>query len=156
MENKQAFYDIVKQYRGGLALTLPAFDSSVNSRRIDFKYNTNVIRVPRVYALGIFTDSSLVDMYENGYFTVEPNNIFMEDLKEILYQEVEVKKVYDTKTLRDKLIQGDRVFVRECIKDSVNRENLIIAAKENIGSISGSMIKDLEEMLKVELTVENE
>ena len=38
----------------------------------------------------------------------------------------------------------------------VNRDKLIVLARENIGDIPTSMIKYLEELLKVELQVENE
>ena len=34
------FYDIVKLCRGGLILNLPAYDSSLPDRRVEFGYNT--------------------------------------------------------------------------------------------------------------------
>lgn len=158
-DNKQnvGYYDIVKLCKGGLALRLPTFDSSAIDRRIDFQYNTQKIRVPRAYALGIFVDSTLERMYKEGYFRVEPAEQFEKEVAEIFYPVENKQKVYINSDLLGLLKSGNRVKIKELIEqNSVNKDNIIITAREHIGDLSNSMIKDLERILGVELEVENE
>ena len=158
-DNKQnvGYYDIVKLCKGGLALRLPTFDSSAIDRRIDFQYNTQKIRVPRAYALGVFVDSTLERMYKEGYFRVEPAEQFEKEVAEIFYPVENKQKVYINSDLLGLLKSGNRVKIKELIEqNSVNKDNIIITAREHIGDLSNSMIKDLERILGVELEVENE
>ena len=54
------------------------------------------------------------------------------------------------------LRQGNRKAIRELIEGStVNRDNVIILAREHIDELSGSMIKDLNQILGVELQIED-
>lgn len=151
------YYDIVKLCKGGLALRLPTFDSSAIEKRIDFQYNTPKIRVPRAYALGIFVDSTLERMYKEGYFRVEPADKFEQEVAEIFYPVTNKSKIYTQPDILGLLKSGNRVKIRELIEqNSVNKDNIIITAREHIGELSNSMIRDLEKLLSVELEVENE
>jgi hypothetical protein len=150
------YYDIVKLCKGGLVLNMPAFDSSAINRRVEFKYNIDKIRVPRTFALGIFVDGTLERMYKNGYFKVEPAKQFEKEVADIFFPVEDKVEVADDATIKNALLKGDRKTIKKLLEDDVNRENIIIIARENIGELSTSMIKDVESYLGVELTVENE
>ena len=157
MENKPIFYDIVKKYRGGLVLRLPAYDSSVQDRVINFKHNVEKIRVPRIYALGIYIDNTLLRMYQEGYFSIEPADVFLEDSKEINSIDIEPVKIYSKDEILKQLKSNNRVFVKNILKENdVNRENIITIVRENIDTLPSSLIKDLEKILAVKLTIEED
>lgn len=154
---KTGFYDIVKNCRGSLVLNLPAFDSSAINRRVDIKYNVEKVRVPRIYALGIFIDGTLENMYKQGKFRIEPADKFEKEVSEIFFPVENKAEVIDIKTIKEYLLKGNRVKIKELINsNAVARENIIITAREMYGDLSTSMIKDLEAILGIELTVEDE
>lgn len=159
MTDKQTvgFYDLIKNCKGGLVLNLPAFDSSSINRRVEFKWNVDKIRVPRVYALGIFVDGTLERMYKEGMFRVEPANIFEKEVAEIFFPVENKAEVINTEKLKEYLLKGNRTKIKELITNNpVARDNIILLVRENIGDLSTSMIKDLEKILDVELVVEDE
>lgn len=159
MTDKQTvgFYDLIKNCKGGLVLNLPAFDSSSINRRVEFKWNVDKIRVPRVYALGIFVDGTLERMYKEGMFRVEPANIFEKEVAEIFFPVENKAEVIDTEKLKEYLLKGNRTKIKELITNNpVARDNIILLVRENIGDLSTSMIKDLEKILDVELMIEDE
>ena len=159
MTDKQTvgFYDLIKNCKGGLVLNLPAFDSSSINRRVEFKWNVDKIRVPRVYALGIFVDGTLERMYKEGMFRVEPANIFEKEVAEIFFPVENKAEVIDTEKLKEYLLKGNRTKIKELITNNpVARDNIILLVRENIGDLSTSMIKDLEKILAVELVVDDE
>lgn len=151
--NKPVFYDIVKTCKGGLVLNLPAYDSTSIPKRIDFKYNVSKIRVPRVYAIGIYIDSSTQRMYEKGYFTVEPKEAFEADVASV-FAPISQKPIVSEETIKKALLDGNRKQISEWIKDDLLLNQVVIIARENLDNITNSMIKDLEKMLKIELTIE--
>ena len=157
-ENVQTgFYDIVKLCKGSLVLNLPAYDSSSIDRRVEIPYGVSKIRVPSKYALGVFVNGTLQKMYEEGYFKVEPVAAFEKEAANIFAPIDNKKKVVVEEDILNALRKNNRVLIKKFIEESeVNRNNLIVLARENIGDLSTSMIKDLETMLGVELTVENE
>lgn len=157
MENsKNGFYDIVRLCKGGLTLDIPTFDSSLNNKIVDIPWNIEKVRVPRAYALGIFVDSNLEKMYKDGYFTVEPNADFEKEVADLFAPVEDKVNVIDDKTIISYLTKGNRMAVKEMLKDDVNRSKLIVTARENIGIISTSMVKFLEETLNIELMVEDD
>ena len=153
----QTFYDIVKTCRGGLSLSLPAFDASLPNRNISLDYNATKIRVMRTFALGIFTDPVLERMYKEGYFRVEPEKAFEQEVEEIFYPIEGKENSYSDQEILAYLQKGNRVKIKEIVAESpVSREQVITLASENIDSLSQSMIKDLEEILRVELIIDEE
>lgn len=151
------FYDLIKNCRGGLILNLPAFDSSAINRRVEFNYNVDKIRVPRIYALGIFIDSTLEQMYKSGMFRIEPAELFEKEISKIFSPIEDKIEVINTNEIKNYLLKGNRAKIKELITtNEVAKDNIIIIARENIGDLSTSMIRDLENMLGVELVVENE
>lgn len=151
------FYDIVKLCKGGLVLDLPAFDSSSINRVVRISHDVQKVRVPRTYALGVFLDPTLERMYKQGYFKVEPVTTFEKDAATV-FMPVEDKMVVATEEqIKTALLKNNRVTIKKLIEENdVNKHNIIIIARELIGDLSTSMIKDLETILGVELTVENE
>lgn len=158
-DNKQTvgFYDLVKNCRGGLVLNLPAFDSSSINRRVEFQWNVDKIRVPRTYALGVFVDGTLEKMYKEGMFRIEPAAQFEKEVSEIFFPVENKADVISTELIKDYLLKGNRAKIKELVTtNEVAKDNIIIIARENIGDLSTSMIKDLEKMFGVELVVEDE
>ena len=155
--NTPGFYDIVKLCPGNLSLDLPAFDASSNNRRVMIDWNVKQVRVPKQFALGIFTDGTLTRMYEQGYFKIEPAAQFEKEVESIYYPVEEKVEIFDDATVMTALTKGDRVKVKTMIASGeVNRQKVITLARANIGNLSTSMVRDLEKILAVELTVENE
>ena len=151
------FYDIVKLCKGGLTLDMPAFDASSNNRVVHIDWNVNQVRVPRQFALGIFTDGTLTKMYEKGYFKVEPAAQFNKEVEAIYYPVEDKVEIVEDAAILTALTKGDRVKVKQIIASGeVNRQKVITIARENIGNLSTSMVRDIEKILSVELTVENE
>ena len=156
MAEQLNFYDIIKNCKGTLSLRLPSFDMTAPERLVTIPYNAKQIRVPRTFALGIFTNPVLERMYKSGKFRVVPEAQFEAEVAELFYPvEDKVKVVPETEIVK-MLKQGNRMGVKKLLEEeSANRDNVIIIARENIGDIPVSMIKDLEKMLGVELQVEN-
>lgn len=157
MEKVNGFYEIVKLYKGGLSLDMPAFDVSVNNRKVVIPWDVKKVRVPRVFALGIYTDGTLQRMYEEGYFKVEPAAEFQKEVAEIFAPVENKPNIVEESIILDYLLKGNRAAVRKLIEQNdVNKENVILLARENIDRISTSMVRDLEKILSVELIIENE
>lgn len=157
MEKVNGFYEIVKLYKGGLSLDMPAFDVSVNNRKVVIPWDVKKVRIPRVFALGIYTDGTLQRMYEEGYFKVEPAAEFQKEVAEIFAPVENKPNIVEESVILDYLLKGNRAAVRKLIEQNdVNKENVILLARENIDRISTSMVRDLEKILSVELIIENE
>jgi hypothetical protein len=155
--NTPGFYDIVKLCAGSLTLDLPAFDASANNKMVHIGWNVQKVRVPRQFALGILTDSTLTKMYEKGYFKVEPAAQFEKEIESIYYPVEERVKIVDDEKIVNALLKGDRVTIKNIMSSGeVNRQKVVVLARENIDSLSTSMVRDLEKILSVELVVENE
>lgn len=151
------FYDIVKLCKGGLTLDMPAFDASSNNRIVHIDWNVKQVRVPRQFALGIFTDGTLTKMYEKGYFKVEPAAQFNKEVESIYYPVEDKIEIVEDTVILTALTKGDRVKIKQIIASGeVNKQKVVILARENINNISTSMVRDIEKILGVELTVENE
>ena len=158
MDNKaNGFYDIVRLCKGGLSLTLPAFDASVPSKTVEIPWNVNKIRVPRTLALGIFVDGTLERMYKEGYFRIEPSAQFEKEVAEIFFPVEDKVTIVSDDVILTYLTKGNRAQIKKIVEEGgVNKDKVIVLARENIGSISTSMIRDLEKILSVELVVDNE
>ena len=151
------FYDIVKLCPGGLTLEMPAYDASSNNRIVRIDWNVKQVRVPRQFALGIFVDSTLTRMYEQGYFAVEPAAQFKKEIETIYYPVEDKVEIIEDSVIVAALTKGDRVKIKNIIASGdVNKQKVISLARENIGTISTSMVRDIEKILSVELTIENE
>ena len=156
MAEQLNYYDIVKTCKGNLSLVLPAFDLSSQPRTVYIPHDIQKVRIPRVFALGIFTDSTLERMYKKGYFKIEPAKQFEAEVAEIFYPvESKVCATTDAEILT-MLKQGNRKAIRELIDgNDVNRDNITILAREHIDALPVSMVKDLNVILGVELEVED-
>ena len=152
-----SFYEIIRNKKGGLTLTIPSYDSSVNERVFEIAYNQKSVRVPRVYALGIFVDPTLQRMYEEGYFSVEPRKEFEAEVATLNSSTSSPVKVIEDNVIIQAMRQGNRVKIKEIMSQGVvNKDKVIVLARENISDISHSMIEFLEKMLGVELVIDGE
>lgn len=157
MAEQAVFYDIVKTCPGGLNLDLPAYDSTAPNRKINIPFNIQKVRVPRVFALGIFVDGTLERMYKKGYFRVEPAKQFEAEVAALFFPVEDKEPVISEKDALDLLVKGNRVRIRELVESNeVARMTILAVAQEHIGDISSSMIADLEKMLGTELQVADE
>jgi len=157
MNNTPGFYDIVKLCKGGLTLDMPAYDASSNNRVVHIDWNVKQVRVPRQFALGIFTNGTLTKMYEEGYFKIEPAAQFAKEVESIYYPVEDKIEIIDDAIILNALTKGDRVQIKQIIASGeVNKQKVVVLARENIANISTSMVRDIEKILSVELVVENE
>lgn len=153
------FYDIIKLCRGGLVLNLPSYDSSLPNRRVDFNYNTEKIRVPRTFALGIFIDGTLERLYKEGYFKIEPSAVFTREVSEIFYpiDKSEMTPEISDAQIFEALKKGNRVAVKDYLTQHESiRDRVLTIARANVGDLSTSMVKFIEETLNVSIVVEDE
>ena len=156
MAEQLNFYDIVKIAKGTLSLVLPSYDMTAPERIVTIPYNGKQVRVPRTFALGIFTNPTLETMYKKGYFKVEPADKFEAEVAEIFYPIEDKVKIVSEEEIIKMLQQGNRIGIKKLLEESsANRDNVIILAKEHLGEIPMSMITDLDKILGVELQVEN-
>lgn len=157
MTEQMNFYDIVKHCRGSLTLVLPAYDMSSQPREVRIDHNLKKVRVPRVFALGVFANPTLESMYKEGMFTVEPAQKFQTEIAEIFYPIENQVEATSDKEIITMLKQGNRIGIKKVLESgTTNRDNVIILARNNIGEISLSMIDFLNDILQVELQIEND
>lgn len=154
MTEQNVFYDIVKLKPGALSLDLPAYDTSTQNRHVFIPYDVQKVRVPRVHALGIFVDGTLERMYKEGYFRVEPAKQFEAEVAAIFFPVEDKVDVISEKEALELLVKGNRVRVKELVKNEVNRSIILTVATAHMGEIPSSMIGDLETILGVELRVD--
>lgn len=151
------FYDIVKLCPGGLSLNLPAYDASSNNRLVRIGWNVKQARVPKQFALGIFIDNALTRMYEQGYFKIEPEAQFKKEVEAIYFPVENAIEIIEDDVILTALLKGDRVKIKNIIASGdINVQKVITIARSNIDTISTSMVRDLEKILSVELTIEGE
>ena len=157
MAENIGFYDIIKKTKGSLTLHLPAYDLTSQPRRVHIPHNSTKVRIPRTFALGIFTDSTLEDMYKEGRFVIEPVKQFETEVGEIFYP-VENKKVIPADEEIVKMLkQGNRVGIKKIIEENPGcRDNILILTRANLGEIPSSMLKDLSALFGTELEIEDE
>ena len=156
MAEQLNFYDIVKTCKGNLSIELPSFDLTAPPRHVYIAHDVQKVRIPRTFALGVFTDSTLERMYKQGYFKIEPVKQFEAEVAEIFYPvEDKVAVISDTEIIT-MLKQGNRKAIKDLLGGGdVNRDNIIILAREHIDELSTSMVKDLNVILGVELEIED-
>lgn len=155
MTEQAVFYDIVKTVSGSLSLNLPAYDSTAPNRKVSIPHNVEKVRVPRIFALGVFVDGTLENMYKQGYFRIEPAKQYEAEVAAIFFPVEDKAPVLSEKEALDLLIKGNRVRVRELLQDNEAAHQVILTvANEHLGDIPSSMVADLEKMLGVELRVD--
>lgn len=157
MAENIGFYDIIKKTKGSLTLNLPSYDMTSQPRRVHIPYNSKKVRVPRVFALGVFVDPTLEKAYKAGKFVIEPTKQFEAEVSEIFYPiENKVEMISDEEIVK-MLKQGNRVGIKKAIEENpACRDNILILTRTNIGEIPSSMIKDLSLMFGTELEIEDE
>lgn len=156
MAEQLNFYDIVKTCKGGLSLKMPSYDMTTPERLVIIPYNVKKVRIPRTFALGIFTNGTLERMYKQGKFKIEPVKQFEAEVAEIFFPIEDKVEPVSEEAIVTMLKQGNRKAVKELIQgNDVNRDNVIILAREHIQELPLSMIDDLNKILGVELQVEN-
>lgn len=155
MTEQAVFYDIVRTVSGSLCLNLPSYDSTAPNRKVSIPYNVEKVRVPRIFALGIFVDGTLEKMYKEGYFRVEPAKQFEAEVAAIFFPVEDKAPTITEKEALDLLIKGNRVRVRELLANNAAAHQIILTvATEHLGEIPTSMVADLEKMLGVELRID--
>lgn len=156
MTEQLNFYDIIKKCKGGLSLIMPSYDMTTPTRTVIIPHNIKKVRVPRTFALGIFTDPTLEKMYKEGKFIIEPSKTFEAEVAEIFFPIENKVEAVEEETILTMLKNGNRKGIRELIQGSdVNRDNVVIIAREHVQDLSLSMIEDLNKILGTELQVEN-
>lgn len=156
MAEQLNFYDIIKTCRGNLSLILPSFDLTSQPRDVYIPHNVQKVRIPRTFALGVFTDATLENMYKKGYFRIEPAKQFEAEVAEIFYPVEDKVDIVSDEEIITMLKQGNRKAIKDLInQNDVNRDNIITLARENIDLLPTSMVKDLNVILGVELEIED-
>ena len=127
------------------------------SRESQYMPNANIL-LEKCSQINIRNISKIVQfMYEDGYFKVEPAAEFEKEVAAIFFPVENRPNVVEETVILEYLQKGNRAAIKKLIEgNDVNKDNVILIARENIGAIPTSMVRDLEKILSVELTIENE
>lgn len=150
-----------KNVAGGLIFELESYDFSLPTRTFDMPYNVGQLAIPEQYALGLFVSSSVLNMFQNGFFTVEDFDELKKKAEEIgLFGNIEARELYSVGDIYKALQENNSEVISNILnrKNSVEMNNLISIARDNLNSanspISTANIRKIEEACGVELTIE--
>lgn len=126
-------------------------------------YLTNLkpkVALPEDWALGIFQDEGIYEMYRKGYFTFDDNDGIVKAAFEagVYFGETldfEPSNENRVKEILAVLKEGNRSKILDAIEkyDASTVQDVAIA---NLGDLSQAVVKMLENILKVQLVVDGE
>lgn len=156
------YYVITKTRPGNVFFALSPIDNSSQTRIIKLTDNMPSTRLPREWALGVFTDSSIFTMYEKGYFSFGDKSA---DIKKAAIEEgVYFGMDGDEFVVQDNT--GNDAKILETLKNSKSRtaivelakqypEDVVLIARDNVDDLPTGTIKTIEDTLKVQILVED-
>lgn len=153
-------YILTKTTPNDILFNLHPVSNMALTRRI---YLTNLkpkIALPEDWALGVFQDEGVYEMYRKGFFTFDDNESIVKAAFEAgVYfgdsLDFEPSTEDKVKNIVAVLKEGNRSKILEAIKqyDAATVQDVAIA---NLGELSQAVVKMLENILKVQLVVDGE
>lgn len=151
-------YKMKKVIPGDLLIMLRPLSNPMISREIFLTDRNPNQMLPLDWALGVFMDNGIYNMYKNGMFTFENNEALVKAAYEAgaYFDEaldfVPVKED-NSKIIFEILSSGNRAKIIKAI-DDYSKESVLAVAVDKVESLSTGVVQLLESILKVQLTMD--
>lgn len=151
-------YKMKKVIPGDLLIMLHPLSNPMISREVFLTDRNPNQMLPLDWALGVFMDNGIYNMYKNGMFTFENNNALVKAAYEAgaYFDEtldfVPVKED-NSKIIFEILSSGNRAKIIKAI-DDYGKESVLAVAVDKVESLSTGVVQLLESILKVQLTMD--
>ena len=151
-------YKMKKVIPGDLLIMLHPLSNPMISREVFLTDRNPNQMLPLDWALGVFMDNGIYNMYKNGMFTFENNEALVKAAYEAgaYFDEtldfVPVKED-NSKIIFEILSSGNRAKIIKAI-DDYSKEAVLAVAVDKIESLSTGVVQLLESILKVQLTMD--
>ena len=151
-------YKMKKVIPGDLLIMLHPLSNPMISREVFLTDRNPNQMLPLDWALGVFMDNGIYNMYKNGIFTFENNEALVKAAYEAgaYFDEaldfVPVKED-NSKIIFEILSSGNRAKIIKAI-DDYGKESVLAVAIDKVESLSTGVVQLLESILKVQLTMD--
>lgn len=151
-------YKMKKVIPGDLLIMLHPLSNPMISREVFLTDRNPNQMLPLDWALGVFMDNGIYNMYKNGMFTFENNEALVKAAYEAgaYFDEtldfVPVKED-NSKIIFEILSSGNRAKIIKAI-DDYGKESVLAVAVDKVESLSTGVVQLLESILKVQLTMD--
>ena len=151
-------YKMKKVIPGDLLIILHPLSNPMISREVFLTDRNPNQMLPLDWALGVFMDNGIYNMYKNGMFTFENNEALVKAAYEAgaYFDEtldfVPVKEDH-SKIIFEILSSGHRAKIINAI-DDYGKESVLAVAVDKVESLSTGVVQLLESILKVQLTMD--
>ena len=151
-------YKMKKVIPGDLLIILHPLSNPMISREVFLTDRNPNQMLPLDWALGVFMDNGIYNMYKNGIFTFENNEALVKAAYEAgaYFDEaldfVPVKED-NSKIIFEILSSGNRAKIIKAI-DDYGKESVLAVAIDKVESLSTGVVQLLESILKVQLTMD--
>ena len=151
-------YKMKKVIPGDLLIMLHPLSNPMISREVFLTDRNPNQMLPLDWALGVFMDNGIYNMYKNGIFTFENNEALVKAAYEAgaYFDEaldfVPVKED-NSKIIFEILSSGHRAKIIKAI-DDYGKESVLAVAIDKVESLSTGVVQLLESILKVQLTMD--
>lgn len=151
-------YKMKKVIPGDLLMILHPLSNPMISREVFLTDRNPNQMLPLDWALGVFIDNGIYNMYKNGMFTFENNDALVKAAYEAgaYFDEtldfVPVKED-NSKIIFEILSSGNRAKIIKAI-DDYGKESVLAVAVDKVESLSTGVVQLLESILKVQLTMD--
>lgn len=151
-------YKMKKVIPGDLLIILHPLSNPMISREVFLTDRNPNQMLPLDWALGVFMDNGIYNMYKNGMFTFENNDALVKAAYEAgaYFDEtldfVPVKED-NSKIIFEILSSGNRAKIIKAI-DDYSKEAVLAVAVDKVESLSTGVVQLLESILKVQLTMD--
>lgn len=151
-------YKMKKVIPGDLLIILHPLSNPMISREVFLTDRNPNQMLPLDWALGVFMDNGIYNMYKNGMFTFDNNDALVKAAYEAgaYFDEtldfVPVKED-NSKIIFEILSSGNRAKIIKAI-DDYGKESVLAVAVDKVESLSTGVVQLLESILKVQLTMD--
>ena len=151
-------YKMKKVIPGDLLIILHPLSNPMIIREVFLTDSNPNQMLPLDWALGVFMDNGIYNMYKNGIFTFENNEALVKAAYEAgaYFDEaldfVPVKED-NSKIIFEILSSGNRAKIIKAI-DDYGKESVLAVAVDKVESLSTGVVQLLESILKVQLTMD--
>lgn len=153
-------YKLIKTVPNTVLIELHSISNRQLAKKVILTDRIPQQALPLDWALDVFLDASLYDMYRKGYITFDDNDSIV---KEAIAANVYFDDALDftpakpdkVETILKTLKVGNRSEILKTI-DSYGRDSVLSVAQANIDSLTHNVISMLEGIFKIQFTADGE
>ena len=151
-------FKMKKVIPGDLLIVLHPLSNPMISREVFLTDRNPTQMLPLDWALGVFMDNGIYNMYKKGMFTFENNDSLVKAAYEAgAYFDEQLDfvpvKEDNSKVIFEILSSGNRARINKAIED-YGRESVLAVAVNRVEDLSTGVVQLLESMFKVQLTMD--